>query len=128
VKRRKPTPRNADSAFQKFVQTLVERYGTAMAIADQIGISRSAFTRGVKNEGTLSEENLLKLAEAVGEDPGVVLRLAGKSDFADRVERLYGAAQRPLSPTDLRLLALDHDTKQLVLRLVAGSARRRKAR
>jgi hypothetical protein len=52
--------------FRKYVATLVDRYGTADAVAKLIPMSESAFSRGVKNEGALSEENLLRLAEAVG--------------------------------------------------------------
>jgi plasmid maintenance system antidote protein VapI len=112
--------------FQRFIDTLIDRYGTSMAIAEAIGMSRSAFARGVKHEDTLSEDNLLRLAEAAGEDPGKVLRLAGKGDFADRVERLYGAPRAPLSTVDRTFLALDERHKRALLRVHAELASRRK--
>lgn len=79
-----------ERAFIAYVQEWIERYGTAEKLADAIGMSPSGFSRGVKNEGTLSTENCLRFAEETGEAPGKVLRLAGKSDVAERLERLYG--------------------------------------
>jgi plasmid maintenance system antidote protein VapI len=122
VKRRSTSTQPA-TEFRRFVDALIERYGSAAAIAEELEMSRSAFTRGVKNEGTLSEDNLLKLAEVVGEPPGNVLRLAGKKEFAERVERLYGDAHKPLASVDRRLLALDHDLKVLLLALVERAAK-----
>lgn len=104
--------------FRKYIATLVDRYGTAGAVAKLIPMSESAFSRGVKNQGTLSEENLLRLAEAVGEPPGRVLRIAGKASLADIIERLYGAARPSLTREDRILLALDLETKQQLVRLV----------
>jgi hypothetical protein len=56
------------TAFQRFIADLVERYGTSMSIAEAIGMSRSAFARGVKHEGTLGDDNVLIPVEIVGED------------------------------------------------------------
>lgn len=115
------------TAFRRFIDELIERYGTAMAIAAEIGMSRSAFVRGVKHEGTLSEDNLLKLSEVAGEDPLKVWRLAGKGDFADRVERMFGTPPPPLSAVDRHLLALDDHVKRVLLTLVTDlTSRRRK--
>lgn len=116
------------SDFRTFVAELVREYGTAQALADLIGMSLSAFSRGVRNEGTLSEANLLRLAEATGTDPTTVLRLAGKQDVAARLARLYGPPRPPLSDDDRALLALDRDVKQQVLHLVAGLSGRRSTR
>lgn len=103
--------------FQQFIDTLVERYGTAEKVAAMIPMSASAFSRGVKS-GSLGEERLLLLAEAVGESPIRVLRIAGKDSVADAIERLFGAPRPPLSREDRVLLALDLDTKQHLVRVV----------
>jgi hypothetical protein len=52
-------------------------------------ISYSGLVRATK-AGTLSEENCLRLAEAIGEDPVTVFRVAGKPEIADLLSRLYG--------------------------------------
>lgn len=50
----------------------------------------SAFSRAVNEEGTFSFENCLRLADAFGDDPVVVLRVAGKLDQADLFQRVRG--------------------------------------
>jgi len=50
----------------------------------------SAFSRAVHDEGTFSFENCLRLADAFGDDPVVVLRIAGKLDQADLFQRVRG--------------------------------------
>lgn len=50
----------------------------------------SAFSRAVHEEGTFSFENCLRLADAFGDDPVVVLRVAGKLDQADLFQRVRG--------------------------------------
>lgn len=92
--------------FKSFIGEQIRRYGTAQKLADKIGMSLSAFSRGVRNEGTLNVENCLRLAEETGENPSHVLRLAGKGSTADLIERLYGRARSPLSGGDRELLAL----------------------
>ena len=104
--------------FQRFIARLIRQYRTANAVADLIPMSLSAFTRGVRNENTLNVENCLLLAEAVGEDPLKVLRLAGKDSVADVIERNFGAPRAPLSAQDRALLDLDLPVKQQLLRLV----------
>lgn len=37
--------------FRQYIATLVDRYGTAGAVAKLVPMSESAFSRGVKNEG-----------------------------------------------------------------------------
>jgi len=90
--------------FGTFIAGLIRRYGTAQAVADAIGMSLSAFSRGVRNEGTLSVENLLKLAEHAGEAPSTLLRLGDKGRVADLIERLYGPANPHALTTDQREL------------------------
>lgn len=108
------------SEFRKFVDRLIEVYGTADAIAVMIGLTPSAFSRGVNKAGTLSVDKLLLLAEGVGESPSRVLRLAGKGETAALIERLYGVPARPMSPDDEILYALDPASKHQLVKLVKG--------
>lgn len=90
--------------FTKFVDDQIKRHGTGQALATGIGMTLSSFLRGARKEHTLGVGKLLLLAEFVGESPSHVLRLAGKPDVADAIERLYGQARTPLSGTHRELL------------------------
>jgi hypothetical protein len=73
-----------------------KRYGSHQRLAAEIGLTVSGFCRAAKS-GTLSIESVLRLAFTTGENPSVLLRLAGKGDVADLIEALYGAG-RATSP------------------------------
>lgn len=77
--------------FAAFIAVLAREEGTMQKIADAVGMSLSAFSRGVKQEGTLSPLNCLRLAAAFGLPGSKVLNLAGKHELSDLIERLYGA-------------------------------------
>jgi plasmid maintenance system antidote protein VapI len=77
--------------FRNYIDDLVGRTRTATALADQIGMTLSAFSRAVNVEGTFSIENCIRLAQVSGDHPSVVLRLAGKDEMADMLDTLYGA-------------------------------------
>lgn len=116
------------SDFKAFIETQIHRYGTAERLAHAIGMTPSAFSRGVRNEGTLSTENCLRLAEETGETATRVLRLAGKGDVAELIERLYGRAKTPLSGGDREILGLWANLSQeadsafrVLLRALTGS-------
>jgi hypothetical protein len=84
--------------LEQYVDRLVKtKYGTAGRLAAKIGMSLSAFSRGVNEEGTLSVENCLRLADEVGDKAAKILRLAGKPHVADVVERITGAGTETLS-------------------------------
>ena len=85
-----------EETFRSFIQRWISEYGTAGRLAESIGLSLSAFSRGVRNEGTLGVESCLRLAEETGEPPAHVLRLAGKPKVADLLERIYGRRQSVL--------------------------------
>lgn len=85
--------------LRQWVEDVIEsRYGgVASRLAEALDMSVSAFQRSTK-AGTLSIGNLLRLAEETGESATHLLRLAGKGDLADQIERLYGAqSAKPLS-------------------------------
>lgn len=94
--------------FQGFIRRQIQRYGTADALARAIGMSLSAFSRGVRNAGTLSVENLLRLAEETGTPASQVLTLAGKHEVAALIERLFGEDRDPLSGPDRKHLTQWH--------------------
>lgn len=97
-------PHTQMNEFQRWVDELVAtRYGTAQRLAHAIGLSHSAFSRGVRS-GTLGLDSLLVLARETGEPPGTVLRRAGKGPVADLLQELYGEpAVRP-TPAETRVL------------------------
>lgn len=96
--------RVADTPLATWVESLRTRYRTLREIAGLIGMSESGFTRGVKR-GTLSIENLLDLARAVGEDPSTVLRLAGKARAVELIEQHYGTPSETISAAERDHLA-----------------------
>lgn len=71
-------------------------------LAAMIPMSLSAFSRGVE-DGTLSLENCLRLARAVGENPGRILRLAGKPPQADLLDHFTRETEETLSTRAIRL-------------------------
>jgi transcriptional regulator with XRE-family HTH domain len=116
------------SRFSDLVQQLIaDRYGTAQALADALGMSLSAFQRGVKN-GSLGVENLLRLSVVAGVPPGEVLRAAGKGPVLDLIETLFGPAKAPLTGPQRELLELwprlPSDAQRATLTLVRGLAAR----
>jgi hypothetical protein len=124
-----------DATFQKFIEQWIGRFGTAQALADAIGMSLSAFSRGVRNAGTLGVENCLRLADVTGEHPSRVLRLAGKDEVATLIERLYSsgisAQGQRLSAPERELIglwtALNRETQEpliVILRALSEKHRR----
>jgi hypothetical protein len=99
------------SEFAKFLDTVVaDRYGTIRALAEKVGLSFSAFARGIRLQGTLGTESCLRLAAETGEAPGRILRMAGKADVADLIESLYGiAGPLQLGGPEREVLALWHN-------------------
>lgn len=98
--------------FRSFIDDLTQRHHlTKGAVAKAIGLSLSAYSRGVRIEGTLGIDTCLRLAEWSGESPSRVLRLAQKAETAELIERLYGpaAARSPLSGPDRELVGLWHE-------------------
>lgn len=94
------------------------RYGSNKRLADAIGLTLSGFLRGVA-AGTLGTESLLRLAEETGESADVLLRLAGKTEVAERLTRLYGVpvdgSPRVVQEAALLLKAATPDVQRLAL-------------
>lgn len=95
----------ADS-FRTFINEQIAKAGTAGNVAKAIGMSLSAFSRGVRLEGSLGVDKCLRLAEWSGESPTRVLRLAKKGEVAEVIERLYGSAREPQSAPERELTEL----------------------
>ena len=95
-----------NSEFREWVETLVrEKFRTKRALATAVGLTESPFGRGVE-AGSLGVESLLRLAMASETHPSMVLRLAGKGDLADLIERLYGPGRDALTESQRTLLEL----------------------
>jgi hypothetical protein len=105
-------------AFKEFMDGLIARYRHANKLAQALDVTTTTVSRAANQTFTLSLENCLKLAETVNEPPSKVLTLAGKSEEAALIERLYGGARPYLSPTDRQLLALSPDAKRKLLTFV----------
>lgn len=122
--------------LREFVDALVtSRYGTAQHLSMRIGLSLSAFSRGV-TAGSLSTESLLRLARETGTPASDVLRIAKKEHIASLIEELYGTAKAQLPTGEERALLeawrlLPDQVRQAVLVLVRAlgkpSAKRRTA-
>lgn len=75
----------------EFIDHLIKtKHGTATDLASEIGMSLSAFSRAVREEGTLSDGNCIKLASLCGERLSRVLQLARRAaDVIEAAESLY---------------------------------------
>lgn len=66
--------------------------GKKQDAAKAIGITPSRYSRVYKgNQYSLNTENCLRLAQLVNEQPGTVLRLAGKLEVANLLDSLYAS-------------------------------------
>jgi len=99
--------------FESWVTAVIRtRYdNVASRLAEKLGMSVSAFLRSSR-KGTLSLENLLRLAEETGEPAGQVLRMGGKGALADLIERLFGESSTLKLSGDARILAEQFDALQ----------------
>lgn len=115
--------------FETWVRAVITtRYdGVASRLAQKLDMSVSAFLRSSRG-GTLSIENLLRLAEETGAPAGHVLRIGGKGDLADLIERLFGPSSTLSLTADARKLAkhfdalTDEGMKRFYLQTLTGLA------
>lgn len=94
----------APEAFKELLTLLVRRFGSRDALGKKIGMSGSRVGRAIDGQYSFNIENCLKLADATGESPSVVLRAAGKQEVADLIERLYGKSRPGLGANERELL------------------------
>lgn len=111
-------------SFKTFIDALTHQHGTAGAVAKAIGMSLSAFSRGVRIEGSLGVDKCLRLAKWAGVSPSHVLRLANKGEVAELIEELYGREGEPLSGSERELLGLwrtiDKEGQRAMQTLIRG--------
>lgn len=65
-------------------------FGTYDAAAKTIGLSGSRLRRGLVGYDRLTVLNVLRLADALGEDPDRILREAQRVEEANLIRKLYG--------------------------------------
>ncbi len=91
------------------------KYGTIQDLAVSMKLSYSGLLRGIK-KGTLDDQNILRLAELIGEPPANVFRAANRLEMADQFDRLYGDGVKPPSLMERKLLnawnALTEDARE----------------
>lgn len=75
--------------FVTYINEWVREYGTRRSLAARLGLTASAFSRGIIREQTFGVETLLRFIIETGEPAGKVLRLAGKGELAELMERVY---------------------------------------
>jgi len=90
--------------FRELLTSLVRRFGSRDALGKKIGMSGSRVGRAIDGQYAFNITNCLKLAEASGESPSMVLSAAGKHDVATLIERLYGRGRPGVSSTERELL------------------------
>lgn len=100
-----------------YVNRLIAKHGTQTAVAAKIGMTLSAFSRAVNEEGTFSFENCLRLAELGGDDPSHVLRAADKYDQANLLRRLYWKTSLKNTSLSARERALIHAWRRKSLKI-----------
>lgn len=76
--------------LQALLQSLLQKYGTKTALAAALDISLERLIKVMKDpKESLGVLNCLRLAIISGLPPGQVLRLAGKDEEAELLERAY---------------------------------------
>jgi hypothetical protein len=96
-----------NTKLEQFVDRLIDtRWDTSSRLAAAIGMSLSAFSRAIHEEGCLSVENCLRLALVSGENPSKILRLVGRDDVAEVTDELFGTEATHLNQRELEHLKL----------------------
>jgi hypothetical protein len=105
--------------FQTWLSALIkERYGSKTELANALEISLQGLNKALE-EGTMSTDNLLRLAVETGAPASLVFEKAGKGEISALIERLYGAA-KPFRRPDVEEAArlLDQWSPQTVKHLI----------
>jgi hypothetical protein len=86
------------------IRRIEKREGTVRAVAKAIGISEGRLGKVTRGEGSMEILTLLRLTQFADEQPSHVLRIAGKNEEADLIEKLYGVHRASISPSEAELL------------------------
>lgn len=111
--------------LREWIDQLVrERYRTVATLARAIGMTESGFSRAVK-AGTFEVENCLRLADETGESAATILKMAGKPQVNDLIEKLYGRAKDARDPdavkaAELMAVVKDPNARQGFLMMLRG--------
>jgi hypothetical protein len=92
--------------FSALLRRCRKSFPTVRAFADALDVEPSHLSRAMgAGAQPFDVRGCLRLAKITGENPGLVLRSAGKADIAELIEQLYGppAAVR-LTPEEQQLL------------------------
>jgi hypothetical protein len=115
----------------QLLRLLLTKFRTQRKAAAHLGMTASRFTRWM-NGDRLSVESCLRLADALGGDPAVVLRVYGYEDEAAILDRQYPARRGRRPQGDMSLLAefakLTPEHARLVRELIAALVPKRKRR
>lgn len=96
----------ASPEFRAFLENAAKTFPTKAAFAKRLGMTPGRFSRVLGGEHSLSVTNCLVLADFSGEPASRVLRLAGKADVAELLERLYGKNRPNVSASQKVVLDL----------------------
>lgn len=89
--------------FKNFIELLADALGdgSQLVAAKKIGVSPTQLNRVHRGKSPpFSAWNCLRLAEVYGYEPSLVLRLAGRREWADLIESLYGVADETMTPQE----------------------------
>ena len=96
-------------SFAALLRKLKKQYPTVKAFAQALDVDPSHVSRAMNDDALpFDVRGCLRLALVTGENPGMVLRIAGKGEIAGLIEQLYGAPTKRLSSRELELLKVFH--------------------
>jgi hypothetical protein len=102
------------TTFRDWLLERIERdFGSRTNLANALGMSLQGVSSALE-EGTMSTDNLLKLAKVTGTPAPDVFRLADKAHLSALIEQLYGPAQRSRQPAVRELVEMLEQTPALV--------------
>jgi plasmid maintenance system antidote protein VapI len=89
--------------FKNFTELLTDALndGSQQAAAKKIGVSPTQLNRVLSGVAPpFGAWNCLRLARVFGYKPSLVLRLAGRGEWADIIESLYGEVDSTMTPQE----------------------------
>ena len=102
-----------------------KKFPTQKALAEFIRVTSQTVSRVKTRGGHFNAEGCIRLAQADNSSASEALRLAGKGDYADLLETMYGRSN--LTPALKELISLwtrvNDETRETVLALLRLTAR-----